>query len=239
MNSKNILVVLVISVLSLAVILSLSVPQVSAAKTMTFTSNPSGSGFITVGGSLVTTPTTAEMNNNNQKVLTANTPVSGGAGIQYIFTGWTNTGGSLSSTTNTQTTFTAGTSAATVTANYQTQYQVAFSTNQVGAGTITTPTSTPQWYNAASSGNSISATANTGFHFVYWTTTGPITIESDTSTSTTATVNGPGTITANFAPDFVLPEYLFGGLAALVTCFIGFGFFIIIKKRNGLLHLQF
>ncbi len=49
----------------------------------------------------------------------------------------------------------------------------------------------------------ITATANTDFHFASWTGTGSITFADANAASTTATVNGAGSITANFAANTV------------------------------------
>jgi hypothetical protein len=75
-----------------------------------------------------------------------------------------------------------------------TQYTVNF---VAGTGGTVTP-STPQTVNPGDS-ISITATPTTGYTFSQWTTTGSITFDSATSASTTAHINGAGTITANFA----------------------------------------
>jgi hypothetical protein len=106
-------------------------------------------------------------------------PISGGTGTQYVASP---SSGSIV------------VNGATVTQNinFATQYQVTFAVSPTGSGT----TQTSGWYNSGS--NSISATANTGYVFSSWSSTSAITITSATSSSTTATINGPGTITANF-----------------------------------------
>jgi PKD repeat protein len=85
-----------------------------------------------------------------------------------------------------------------VTGNYVTQYQVTFAVSPVGAGS--TIPSAPTWYDAASSGNSISASNNPSYTFSSWSCNPAlsITFVSTSSPSTTITVNGAGTITANF-----------------------------------------
>ncbi len=49
----------------------------------------------------------------------------------------------------------------------------------------------------------ISATPSTGYHFTSWTSTGSITFADASAASTTATVSGAGSITANFEADTV------------------------------------
>jgi hypothetical protein len=84
-----------------------------------------------------------------------------------------------------------------VTGNYAIQYQVTFSVSPTGSGE-TSPSGT-DWYDAGKV-LSISATPNPGYVFSHWSAIGTISITNPSSASTTATINGPGTITANFAP---------------------------------------
>ncbi len=79
----------------------------------------------------------------------------------------------------------------TVTFGWDTQYQVSFAVNPSGGGK-TNPSSI-DYYNAGTS-LEIHATANTGYFFDSWTATETISI----TDSTHATINSPGTITANF-----------------------------------------
>lgn len=77
---------------------------------------------------------------------------------------------------------------------YYHQYQVTFAVS--GSGT-TSPSVGTNWQNAGSL--SISATANSGYTFSSWGSNTPsITFANAGSSSTTATISGPGTITANF-----------------------------------------
>ena len=87
------------------------------------------------------------------------------------------------------------TAPSTITGTYQTQYQVTFAISPIGSGT-TSPSGANQWEDSGT--QSISASANTGYEFSFWAATGSITFASTTSDSTTATISGPGTITANF-----------------------------------------
>ncbi|MGD0159157.1 MAG: Ig-like domain repeat protein [Candidatus Bathyarchaeia archaeon] len=83
----------------------------------------------------------------------------------------------------------------TVTGSYETQYRVSFAVSPSGAGT-TTPSGTN--VNETAGSLPISAEANSGFVFSSWTTTGSITVANASASSTTATISGPGNITANF-----------------------------------------
>ena len=124
------------------------------------------------------------------------TTVPGVTGIQYVFTNWVGSGvgsytGSASSYSVTMN------NPITETANWKTQYQVSFVVNPSNGGTITSPSSSPQWYDAGAT-STISASASSGYHFLSWSATSGITIASPKSASTTATINAAGTITATF-----------------------------------------
>jgi uncharacterized repeat protein (TIGR02543 family) len=108
--------------------------------------------------------------------------VPGASGIQYVLTG--------TSPSSPETI----TSAETITGTYKTQYYVTFAVNPSGAGTINRATG---WFDSGSL--SITATAGSGHAFSSWSSdTGSITFANPGSSSTTATINGPGTITASF-----------------------------------------
>ena len=80
--------------------------------------------------------------------------------------------------------------------NFVRQFQVSFSTNPINSGT-TSPTGS-NWYNSGQTINII-ANPNPGYSFSHWhSSTSLITINNINSASTTATINGPGIITANF-----------------------------------------
>jgi peptidoglycan/xylan/chitin deacetylase (PgdA/CDA1 family) len=124
------------------------------------------------------------------------TPVSGGTATQYVCTGWSGTGSVPASGSASAVTFTIS-APSTITWNWKTQYIVSFAVNPSAAAT-TNPSGTNLWQDPGT--YSISATPNYGYTFSSWTTdTGNITFEFPTLSSTTTTINGPGTITANLA----------------------------------------
>jgi uncharacterized repeat protein (TIGR02543 family) len=118
--------------------------------------------------------------------------VSGGAGTQYVFTGWSaDASGSAFSSSNAITM----NGPKTATANWKTQYQVTFA---LSGGGSNSPTGSNVWENAGSL--SITATPNAGSTFSSWSSnTGSITFSNANSASATATIGGTGTITATFA----------------------------------------
>ena len=87
---------------------------------------------------------------------------------------------------------------ATITWNWQTQYQVTFTPGT--GGSITTPATSPQWYDSGASGISIAASHNSNYAFSSWTCnpTGSVTFVNANSASTTITINAAGAITTNF-----------------------------------------
>ncbi|MCW3984671.1 MAG: hypothetical protein NWE96_11890 [Candidatus Bathyarchaeota archaeon] len=87
------------------------------------------------------------------------------------------------------TTFTLSTQAPTT-------YTVTYTVNNVDYGTVS-PSGTISNY-AYGQQVTITATPKTGYQFVDWTRSGNIIITDETSQQTTATIQGDGTITANF-----------------------------------------
>ena len=79
---------------------------------------------------------------------------------------------------------------------YIVQYKLTFGVTPFGYGT-TDPTGTNIWVDEGTL--AISATATSGHIFSTWTSTGPITVTGLLNPTTTATINGPGTLTAVFA----------------------------------------
>jgi hypothetical protein len=121
-------------------------------------------------------------------------PVSGSTGTQYVCSGWSGTGSVADSGTASAMTFTIN-ATSSINWNWKTQYLVSFVVNPSSAGT-TSPSGTSTWQDAGAI--SISGTPSYGFKFSSWSADTGITFGAYNSGSTTATVNGPGNITANF-----------------------------------------
>ena len=94
---------------------------------ITVTSGPSGSGYVKVDGNAITTPYTFAWTTGSNHTLQAISPVSGGTGTQYVYTGWSDGGAQTH-------TYTVPGSSTTVTANYKTQYQATFNYHVSGGG---------------------------------------------------------------------------------------------------------
>jgi hypothetical protein len=85
---------------------------------------------------------------------------------------------------------------ATCSFKFQHQYKITFTVDPPNSGT-TTPSGT-NWYSSGQILN-IAATKKDSYTFASWTKTGSSTIADASSSTTTVTINGAGTITANFA----------------------------------------
>ena len=190
---------------------------------ITVTSSPSGSGYVKVDGNPITTPTTFNWTIGSNHTLQSLSPVTGPAGTQYVWTGWSDEGA--------QTHTYIPDSSATVTANYKTQYQVSFTVSPPGSGT-TTPSGTSVWEDAGVL--SISANANSGYMFSSWSVTGSITITNPLSPSTTATISGTGIITANF----VTANLALDGSASTSTSGSSMTISLTTSKPNDLLYIS-
>lgn len=111
--------------------------------------------------------------------------ISGGEGVRFILVSPTSAVGSV-------------TGPGTYLATYQKQYRVSFVVNPAAGGSITAPTENPVWINAGEKID-IAANANSGYTFSSWTANSGSLITFDAqTTSTKATINSTGTITANF-----------------------------------------
>jgi hypothetical protein len=149
------------------------------------TVQPSPAGYsLTVDGTAYTTAQTFTWTPGSNHTIAASTPQSGGAGVQYVWSSWSD-GGAVSHTIT-------PTSNTTYTANFTTQYYLSMSP---GAGGAVSPGS--GWTNGGASVN-ISATASNGYCFSGWSGSGSGSY-SGTNNPAAITVNGPITETANFA----------------------------------------
>ena len=157
---------------------------------VTITTSPGGMEF-TVDSTLYPSGTTVFVTPGFVHTLGVPTPQSGGAGTQYVFTQWPD-----SVTDNPRSVLLSA--PASLTADFNTQYQLTTAVSPAGDGTVTTPTSGTFLNSGVAV--SLSATANAGFNFNGWSvTSGSATFANANSASTTVTLSsGPATVTANF-----------------------------------------
>ena len=155
---------------------------------ITIDSSPSGLSF-TVSGSdcrgpgPYTSPQTLNWATGAPCTVNFVTPQSGGPHTQYAFTAWA--GGDASNPRI----ITTPASATTYIANFKTRYELTAAVGSTGAGAV----SGADYYDAGSSAL-ITATPSSNYRFANWT--GPV--ASPSSASTTVTMTGPVSVTANF-----------------------------------------
>ncbi len=178
---------------------SVNSPTTTAGGSMvmvTIDSNPSGSSFVSVDGTPITTPTTFNWNIGDTHTLSAAGPVvSCGNGCQYVFAGWSDGGATAHTITVSST--------VTYTVMYDLQFALTMLTSTASGGTTSPPPDqageTGPWYFAGTQSVPILAAPNSGYVFTGWTGSGT---DSYTGTDAAATINmiGPISETANFAP---------------------------------------
>jgi hypothetical protein len=128
---------------------------------ITITSNPTGSGLVTVDGAAITTPQVFTWVVGSSHTLAANSPISSGTGVQYVWVSWSDSG--------TQShTITVASSPTTYTANFKKQYMLTVSVSPTGGGALSVGSG---WRDDGTS-VSVTATANTGYSFYYWSLDG-------------------------------------------------------------------
>lgn len=109
--------------------------------------------------------------------------------VRYVFTSW---GTDASGTDFAESEDITMDGPKTATADWKTQYYVTFEVDPAGSGTTTDS----GWFDQGE--HSITASPAENYRFTSWTTEGSIIVEPSDEASATATVNGAGTITANF-----------------------------------------
>ena len=190
---------------------SLMVAAQSASVTLLI--SPVGSGSIKIfeTNQTISSTTNLTLDSGDPYGLTA-VPNSG-----YNFSSWSATGlvavdNSKSASTNM---YVNG--SGTVTATFTPLYQVSFAAS--GGGSSTTLPSGIQTY-AAGQLVAITAHSASGYSFVSWNASSTsISFASSTSASTTATINGPGTVTASFTQPVVVTFAAIGGGGSTISPF--------------------
>jgi len=135
--------------------LTISTPQI------TITSSPTGSGFVMVDGFPVITPQVFTWTQGSTHTLTANSPVSGGTGVQFVWISWSDSEAQSH-------TITTPWSATTYTAIFKKQYMLTTSVSPTGAGSLSVGSG---WRDDAVV-VPVTATANSGYSFYYWSLDG-------------------------------------------------------------------
>jgi len=163
----------------------------AAIKTVSVTvsSSPPGLAFVTVDGVPISTPRMFIWPEGSIHTVEAKLNCGDGKGSRYTFTGWSDGSPSAHSV--------VADVPKTLTASYSAEYRVTFEADPQDMGSVNPSTTN---YYSAGSVIPITATNAVGYVFSSWTSsTGSITFAAQ-SASTDATINGSGTITANFEP---------------------------------------
>jgi len=167
-------------------------------------SDASGS-ILTIAGtgySYSQLPQTFAWTEGSSHTITANSPVNAGSGKQYAFTSWSD-GGAQSHT------YTVPSVAATVTANYKTQYQLTISVSPSGRGS-TNPAAGSYWYDTGSS-VPVTATPASGYAFDYWVLDGN---NVGSSNPYSVTMNGAHSLEAKFKVATVTITFQLSGVGS-------------------------
>jgi hypothetical protein len=169
---------------------------------ITVTSSPLGSGFVTVDGSAIATPRIFAWIVGSTHALAADSPVSGGTGIKYVWLSWSD-GGAQSHT------ITVPSSPTTYMANFKKQYMLTVNpVSPTGAGTLSVSSG---WRDEGTT-VSITATVNTGYSFYYWSLDG---VNVGSSLSYSVLMNSPHSLTAYFRSTSSISVGLSAGSIAL------------------------
>jgi hypothetical protein len=172
-----------VSSIALSVSNAISAPfAVQSTLSTTVRANPSGLSF-TVDGTTYTNAQTFSWTPGSNHTIATTTPQSGGAGIQYAWSSWSD-GGPITHAVSPSVNM-------NYTANFTQQY---FLTMNAGPGGSVSPVG--NWYNGGTN-VSISATASNGYAFSAWAGSGSGSYSGPNS-SASVTMNGPITEMANF-----------------------------------------
>jgi uncharacterized repeat protein (TIGR02543 family) len=155
---------------------------------VTITSSPAGLGFSVTGTGCQEGSHSAgqvlQWNPGSSCIVSFASAQNGGAGTQYVFTGWADGG-----VTANPRTFSAPAAPVTYQANFKTQYLLTTALSPAGGGMV----SGAGYYDSGASAP-LSASASAGYQFAGWT--GPV--ASASSASTTVAMSAPKSVTANF-----------------------------------------
>ncbi len=161
-----------------------------AAVQTTITTSPSGLLVSVDGGAATASPLVESWIPGSSHTIATSSPQAGPASVQYVFDNWSDSGADLQHQHDHQ-----YTTATTYTATFDTQYQLATQASPSADGTVTPASGS---YYAAGATIPVTATANNGFTFSNWTSTGG-SFESTTSASTNFHMPAaPATVTGNF-----------------------------------------
>jgi hypothetical protein len=152
---------------------------------ITITTSPANLLVSVDGGTATPAPLVENWTAGSSHTIATTSPQAGGAGVQYVWSSWSD-GLAISHM------ITVPATATTYTAAFNTQYLLTTAANPTNGGTVTPASGT---YYAAGAIVPLTAMANTGYAFSSWTGS----VANPGSASTTVTMSAPETVTANFA----------------------------------------
>jgi uncharacterized protein (TIGR03437 family) len=161
---------------------------------ITFGSSPGAFNF-SVDGANCVTPCVTNRALGSTIQVTAPSSVPAGTGARFDFASWSD------GVTTPSRSVTFSQSTASLTATYQTSYQVSALTNPANAGTFQLAPSSPDGFYASGAQVVVTAVANSGFKFAHW--------EDDLSGSFATgslLMNSPHTVQADFATVPTIPK---------------------------------
>jgi len=160
----------------------------AATVQITITTSPANLLVSVDGGTATTAPLVETWNIGSSHSIATSSPQAGGTGVQYVWSNWSDSGAISHS-------ITVPSTATTYTATFNTQYQLTTQASPAGDGSVTPASG---GYYAAGAVVPVTATANAGFQFTNWTSTGG-TFDSTTAASTNFHMpSAPATVTGNF-----------------------------------------
>jgi hypothetical protein len=160
----------------------------TSAVQITITTSPANLLVSVDGGTFTAAPLVENWIPSSSHTIATTSPQAGGAGVQYVWSNWNDSGAISHSIT------VPGT-ATTYTATFNTQYQLTTQASPSADGTVTPASG---GFYASGAIIPVTATANAGFKFSNWTSTGG-TFDSSTSASTKFHMpSAPATVTGNF-----------------------------------------
>lgn len=158
---------------------------IAATTQVTITTSPANLLVSVDGGGFVVAPLVETWNQGSTHTIATTSPQSGGTGIQYAFSNWSDNG-AISHT------ITVPSTATTYTASFATQYQLTTAANPSAGGTVSPTSGT---FYTSGTVVPLTATANAGYTFTNWTGN----VANSSSASTSITMTAPQSVTANFS----------------------------------------
>jgi len=171
-----------------------STVTIQSAELVTVGTSASGLSF-SIDGASYSASTTLPLVIASNHTLATTSPQPGGTGTEYAFSQWSD------NTTSTTDNITVSSAVTTYTAQFNTEYLLTTAASPPADGSVVVNTTSPtsDGYYTPGTPVSITANPNTGYKFSSWTGN----VANANNASTTVTMSGPETVTANFVENDV------------------------------------